>query len=137
MPSSWFELFRFVISLAHSILASQSANSTTFPYAPLPDSLLSTDQYSDLNLPQSWSPRLVSLVLVLVNDCRSDVSPVNNSDFECCPLDEGSCFPCRAVILTSHRICYKTCLTTYNRVLTVSCKLALFFFKKKKEHLIR
>ena len=47
----------------------------------LPDSLISSTEGAEDGVHfsgESWG--LISLVLVLVNDCHSNVSPVNNSD---------------------------------------------------------
>ena len=47
----------------------------------LPDSLISSAEGAEDGVHfagESWG--LISMVLVLANDCHSDVSPVNNSD---------------------------------------------------------
>ena len=54
-------------------------NKTIRNWNALPNSVLSSAEGTELSL-LLWWEGLISLVMVLVNDCHSDMSPVNNSD---------------------------------------------------------
>ena len=55
---------------------------TISDWNPLQDSLISSAEGAEDGETKSWGLDSLVMVTVLVNDCRSDVSPINNSDSE-------------------------------------------------------